>query len=429
MKVIVAGAGIAGLGAATYFTRKGHEVSILEAADRIGGRAITQTRRGTDDRVDVGTQYYHTSYQRGLGLIRDVGLEGTMTKIVGNTRFFDDRVASGSFLLDHRLPWFRSAGFLGNVRLGSFLIHRLLRHRMNTFALEDQPITDRLSGLDLSSHPALREFLVRPLTVAGAITEPEETDVSLLHLLRLVRIILLTDYLSLSGGIASLHTGLAERLNVETERPVERLVVEGGRVVGVELAGSGEVRRADHVVVATTPEPARGMLPEDWTLEREFLGSVTIPAFAFPTYFLDRPFEKRVWSYMAQHDRGKYVSVIIDAGEKNRTMVPSGKAVIQPWPCYPASQTLIGESDDKIIDACTRELEEYFPGFSSWIEEVHMTRHPYAVPFQPVGHQTRAQEFVRSADARGVSFCGDYLSGGYLEPALWSAERASERFG
>ena len=26
-----------------------------------------------------------------------------------------------------------------------------------------------------------------------------------------------------------------------------------------------------------------------------------------------------------------------------------------------------------------------------------------------------------------MSFCGDYLSGGYLEPALWAAERVAEQ--
>jgi hypothetical protein len=53
-------------------------------------------RPGTDDRVDVGTQYYHSSYRRALGLMRDVGLSGSLGKISGATRFFDDRVPAGS---------------------------------------------------------------------------------------------------------------------------------------------------------------------------------------------------------------------------------------------------------------------------------------------------------------------------------------------
>ncbi len=429
MKVVVIGAGIAGLGAATYFGRRGHKVQVLEASDRVGGRALTLRRKGSDDRVDVGTQYYHSTYTRALALITEVGLQGTISKIKGKTRFFDDRVAAGSFLLGHRAPWFKPAGVSGNLRLGLFLA-RLMRKRMNTFALEPQPRLDDQEALDVIKDPTVIEFCVRSLTVAGAITEPDSTRVSMLHVLRLIRIILMTDYLSLSGGIASLHHALADRLDVQLGSPVSALIREDDRVVGVVLEGSKKTIKADYVVVATTPPAALSFVPDDWVREREFLASVTIPSFAFPTFFLDRPFEKEVWSYMAQYQRGKTISVMLDASQKNPAMVPSGKAVIQPWPCYPVSKKFDGASDDVIVDACLAELDEYFPGFSSWVEEVHVTRHPFAVPFHPVGHQGRALEFLANVDRRaGISFCGDYLSGGYLEPALWSAERAARRCG
>lgn len=426
MKVIVVGAGVAGLGAATYFAKKGHDVRVLEAADRVGGRALTLRRTRGADRVDVGTQYYHSSYARAQALMREVGVGG-LTKITGSSRFFDDRARGGSFLVDHRLPWIKAAGLAGNARVG-WTLASLLRHRMSTFALEEQPKLDAVRALDVLTHPTQLEFAVRSLTLAGAITEPEPTDVSLLHVIRLVRIIVLTDYLTLPAGIASFHEALAARLAIELETPVRGLVEEGTRVIGVELDGTGKVQRADHVVVATTAPAALRFVPTEWTEEREFLAKIVHPPFAFPTFFLDRPLQKGVWSYVSQYGKGKKVSLILDAAQKSPAMVPSGKSVLQPWPCFPASRDLVGLSDDAIVEACRRELEDYFPGFSSWVEEVHVTRHPYAVPFHPAGHQTRALDFLRRVDARsGVSFCGDYLSGGYVEPALWSAERAATK--
>src|SRR6185295_2646959 len=41
MKVLVVGAGIAGLGVATYLSKRGHDVHVLEASPRVGGRAVT----------------------------------------------------------------------------------------------------------------------------------------------------------------------------------------------------------------------------------------------------------------------------------------------------------------------------------------------------------------------------------------------------
>lgn len=425
MNVLVVGAGIAGLGAASYFAHKGHRVRVLEASDRVGGRALTlRSRRG--DSVDVGTQYYHSNYKRALGLMREVGLGDKTEKIAGDSRFFDDRVAAGSFLVSHMLPWFKPAG-AGNFRI-AWSLAKLLVRRLEPYGLKDHPSLDDAAALDKLAHPVLREFALRPLTLAGAITEPESAAPSVLHLLRLIKIIVMTDYLTLPGGIASLHEALGARLDVRLGTPVGRLVLDKGRVVGVELEGRGEVQRADHVVVATTAPRALQLVPEDWTEERAFLAGITIPPFAFPTFFLDRPLEEKVWSYVFQAGKGHKVSLILDASRKSPSMVPSGKAVLQPWPCYPGSTELVGLSDDQIIEVCRKELEEFFPGFSSWIEEAYVTRHPYAVPFHGVGHQRRALAFLAAADRRrGVSFCGDYLSGGYLEPALWSAQRALNR--
>jgi protoporphyrinogen oxidase len=210
------------------------------------------------------------------------------------------------------------------------------------------------------------------------------------------------------------------------EHPVSRLAAEGNTVVGVELEGSGKTARADHVVVALPAPRAAALLPDDWIGERQYLNGITIPPFALVSFFLDRPLDRGIWSYMLPPDAARHVSFVTDAARKSPAMVPSGRSVLQAWPCYPASQALVGLSDSQIIDRCRAELEPFLPGLTGWIEEAHVTRHPYAVPLHPVGHQRRTIEFLRLAEARkGLSFCGDYLTGGFMEAALWSAERAA----
>ncbi len=86
-------------------------------------------------------------------------------------------------------------------------------------------------------------------------------------------------------------------------------------------------------------------------------------------------------------------------------------------------------SNDEVTSHCVAEIERIFPDFSNWIEHIHMTRHPQGVPFHSTGHVRRAYEFMYAMDQKKISFCGDYLSGGYMESALWSAERAAKMFG
>ncbi|MEV6771226.1 FAD-dependent oxidoreductase [Nocardia sp. NPDC051030] len=54
LRVLVVGAGIAGLAAAQSLRRLGHEVTVVEARDRIGGRIWTD-----DDGVDLGAHWIH----------------------------------------------------------------------------------------------------------------------------------------------------------------------------------------------------------------------------------------------------------------------------------------------------------------------------------------------------------------------------------
>ncbi|MEM8728956.1 MAG: NAD(P)/FAD-dependent oxidoreductase [Pseudomonadota bacterium] len=65
LDVIIVGAGAAGLAAGRYLTKKGLSVQIVEAADRVGGRAWTDTRRlGVP--LDMGCSWVSGSDQNSL---------------------------------------------------------------------------------------------------------------------------------------------------------------------------------------------------------------------------------------------------------------------------------------------------------------------------------------------------------------------------
>ena len=78
-KVLVIGAGMAGLTAGHFLKEAGIEVVLLEKDSRPGGR-IMSVQRGQDI-VDVGAQFVHTNYQLTLELTKKLGLESDLVEM------------------------------------------------------------------------------------------------------------------------------------------------------------------------------------------------------------------------------------------------------------------------------------------------------------------------------------------------------------
>jgi phytoene dehydrogenase-like protein len=77
---IIIGAGWAGAAAARELSAKGRKVLILEARDRVGGRAKTWSKDGIN--VDVGCSWIH-GYKEGnpaRGIAKDLGVVAHLPK-------------------------------------------------------------------------------------------------------------------------------------------------------------------------------------------------------------------------------------------------------------------------------------------------------------------------------------------------------------
>ncbi len=72
--VIVVGAGLAGLTAATNLKRGGASVTVLEARDRVGGRTLNHVLPGGEV-VDAGGEYVGPTQDHILGLLKELKIE------------------------------------------------------------------------------------------------------------------------------------------------------------------------------------------------------------------------------------------------------------------------------------------------------------------------------------------------------------------
>lgn len=93
--VLIVGAGVAGLTAAAHLVAKGRSVLVLEARDRVGGRAWTRHVPGVAAPVELGPEFIHGRIAETFELLEEVGKTALDTSGAHWT-FIDGKVAQRS---------------------------------------------------------------------------------------------------------------------------------------------------------------------------------------------------------------------------------------------------------------------------------------------------------------------------------------------
>ena len=83
-RIVVVGAGIAGLTAAQTLRQQGHSVTVVEARDRLGGRLWT-SNRWQDMPVDLGATWIHGAKDNPLSALADQLKATRLTTRYANT--------------------------------------------------------------------------------------------------------------------------------------------------------------------------------------------------------------------------------------------------------------------------------------------------------------------------------------------------------
>jgi oxygen-dependent protoporphyrinogen oxidase len=447
-RLVVVGAGISGLAAAWFAADLGYDVTVLEAAPRIGGKLQVDEVAGIQ--VDVGAEALLTTRPEGVDLLAAAGL--TDERIVPTTAAAQIRAGGHNYPLPGKTMFgipasvdaVRESGVLSDAGLaelaaepsldplpplsGDVPVGRLVRDRMGDEVLE-RLVEPLLGGVyagradDLSLR-ATMAALAASLEAGGSLTAAAQavTDTG-------VRAAGSPIFTTLRGGLGRLPAVLAaaDRFEVRTGstvRDVRRTAT--GFALDCGVGAATEVVDADAVVIATPAAKAGRLLRTIAAGAAAELSGIEAASMAIVSFAFDG----------VAPPAGS--GLLVGPGERLAT-----KAITltsQKWPIETGGLTMlrasvgrIGETvalqleDAELVALVLRELRPLL-GVDAQPLDARVTRWGGGLPQYAVGHVERiARVRDRLAAILGLAACGAAFDGVGIPACISSARAAVDR--
>ncbi|MCJ7661602.1 MAG: FAD-dependent oxidoreductase [Anaerolineales bacterium] len=426
--IIVIGAGISGLTAAFRLQQAGHEVSVVEARQRVGGRMITIDWKGFS--IDPGAEFVTSADKFLLEMVRDLGIEDKLIDYSeANTGFDVSVMRDGevhSFNFMSIASYFGWTGVSLKARLSmlKLLPYMMRAGRADVYYPENAPGTDDVPMEQFfyeKINAEMFEYWVELTMDVFCGYVPEDLSAKML-------LLLFGSYLSqklytFEGGIGFLPEQLARQVGVTLGAVVSNVEMKAdGSGVKVETQVDGQAKTidADQVVVAVPGDKVLELFDEPLPAWKQFFEKVGYTRVGIVYHHVegdDPSFEeggimfprKEPWNLSA-------------VGWKRRG---DGRVLVMSDLKSHLYDPAI--SDDELRAKVTDEMIRAVPAFESAIQDQMVFRWPRKVPKYPVGYLTALKAFKHEPQEGPVYFCGDYLIGPNAGAALASGWLCAQR--
>jgi squalene-associated FAD-dependent desaturase len=301
-RVVIIGAGFAGLAAGVALSERGHKVRLLERRNHLGGRAYSFVDSRTGDVVDNGQHLFMGCYRHTIAFLDRIGrLDRLKFQERPHVDFLDREGFSTFDCPPLPAPLHVLAGVLRMKGIGigdklrTFNVGRAIKGN-GKFSPGSLTVDQWLD--ELSQSARIKKRFWYPMVVATLNQSPDIASA------RMLQVVLQEAFggdsqsanIGISRvGLSDLYTdGAADFIKargcvVQTGAQVRRLVVERGVVVAVELK-DGERIEGDCFISAVPPEALFAILPDELKLKEfsqlEKLGSSPIVSI---NLWFDRP--------------------------------------------------------------------------------------------------------------------------------------------
>ncbi|PKL38289.1 MAG: hypothetical protein CVV44_10385 [Spirochaetae bacterium HGW-Spirochaetae-1] len=440
MKVIVVGAGTAGLAAVHTLKKNGVDVLCLEAGTTAGGRV--QSKRIDGFTYDLGAQFFFRYYDTYFTLCRELGMgdelvrfpfraalpnrkTNRLTPILASVRPRDlPRV-----IMD--LAGFRGVPLKAVAQLLPLAPTLMTRNRSLRFTdYESSLDMDHESFADFTLRKGGREVLehvIQPIASCMTLGEPE--DIAAGYGLGLFWY-MINGLWTLRRGIGSLSERMQEKYgdSIQLNTPVKKIVIEKGKVKGVEVK-NGFIK-ADRVICTTTVTTLRKIAPDLPESITGPLKNVRYSECCHAMFALGKRIFPEGWYAAAiPRNTGSPMAGFADNSIKSRFYAPAGAGMIHCFTFGRHAHELNGMSDDKVTGILFNDMKRFVPSMSRGYLHREIVRYKEAVCLSPPGMLTEVNTLKKQGigDVRGLQLAGEYLYMPSVNGAAQSGIDAGER--
>lgn len=424
-KIIVIGAGISGLTAAYQLQKAGHEVTVLEAADHVGGRMITIHWR--DWNIDPGAKFVTGGDVYLLEMVAQHGLEDQLyqmfTEGVPTVILREGKLHSVNFVsIRSYLGW---TGVSLKARLAML---KLIPHFLPVMVkLKNMYRPEQAPGRDRES---LKEFFYRHINAEmydyWAFPTFETycsyggEDISRKAFLALLISYLNTKSLGLRNGIGNLPDAIASRLDIRLGARATLLErAKDSANVTYTQEGRTDSLSAERVVVAIPGTRVLEIIPEPLPAWVKFFPKVSYAYTASIFQEVEGHFDPGVPGVMIPRREQSYLcSVGVDQYREDKTLLLLDTAVAAYDPAEP---------DESIIEKSKADTLKVFPQLDGKLGDTLIYRWPEKVPTFRPGYLAALAAFRDDMQENPLYFCGDYLAGPSTGAALYAGRECAER--
>ena len=430
-RVVVVGAGVAGLTAARDLTAAGHDVLVLEAAPRVGGKLLRASVGGVT--VDVGAEAMLNRRPEGVELARSLGLPIEHPTLASSRIWtrgalrplprslmgvpLDDPSPSG-ILSEEGLARFRAAaprpveddvpvGDLVDAVYGPEVTDRLVEPLLGgVYAGHARRLSTRATVPQLAT-----------LAAGGSLPAPASDE---------------PVFAGIAGGMGRLPELLAATLPVRTDatvRELRRTAAGWALTVGPTIAT--EEVAADAVVLAVPAAPAARLLAGVAPAAAAELGAIEYASMAVVTF----AFRESSVPELARTDSSGFLVPPVD-GRRIKASTFSfskwgwvraaggGLLLLRTSLGRHGEEATLRATDDELVAWSLADLRDAVGPLAEPVD-THVQRWGGGLPQYAVGHLDRVAR-IRAAVAAvpGLAVCGAAYDGVGIPAVIGSARRA-----